>query len=149
MKVILLRDVKNSGKQGTIIEVAEGYARNFLIPQKLADFASESLIEAFQKKVEADEVNKEAEKKLASKLVKKLAKHVLQFEMPGDDKGKLYAGLKESEILSRIKESNPGIKYLKLVDYVAIKAAGNHLVRIRLGEGADQETEITVCVSKK
>ena len=148
VKVILLKDVKKVGRSGDILVLSDGYAKNFLIPQKLAVIASSEAL-ANAAKIEKTRQKHELENnKLAQNLAQKLEKRHLQFAVAVDASGHLYAGLKESEILSKIREGEGGLPVgAKLLDYAPIKMIGNWRVRVQLSPA--NIVELNLAVNKK
>jgi len=138
MQVILLKDIKGIGRIGEVIDVSDGHARNFLIPRKLGIAASDQVVS----RLEAEK--KAGDKKLAETLakaesaLKSLKSKPLKFLVQADDKGHLYAGLKESEIVAKINEEGT-----RLIDYTPIKAVGNHKIKVNL-KGNNAEVSIQV-----
>src|SRR3989344_1714991 len=131
MKVILVKDIKGIGRGGQLKEVAEGYARNFLIPNGLAIVGTEDKIKLNQAEIKRAEEKLQSESKAAAEMLKKITKSVYEFELPGDKNGHLYAGLKESEILAKITEGGATLKNrVTLVDYSPIKTAGEHQIKV-------------------
>jgi large subunit ribosomal protein L9 len=145
MKVVLLKDQKGLGRTGDIVEVSTGYARNFLFTQKLASAADERIISEIQSKRAQNQKLSEMRKKNALQLAQKLAGTVVEFKVPVDEKGHLYAGLKEEQILAKIpsggKPSSPDVR---LVDYKPIKTAGIHKVKLILDMSTQAELTLAV-----
>lgn len=136
MKVILLKDVENLGKEGDVVEVRRGYARNFLFPRKLAVEATSgniSQIEALRRR-RAMRERKELEE--AKALNTRLDNLVLEFSKKAGETGKLYGSLTSKEIAERIsKELGREFdrKYIELEE--PIKDVGEHRVKVNLGRG--------------
>lgn len=134
MKVVLLKEVQDLGHQGDIKEVKDGYARNFLIPNGLADILTKhtlGMLKAQQQKRERVEKIVEKDKtKLASKL------NGLKFEIKvkTDDKGTLFAGLDAKAIASELKKQKYDVEIKEITLDKAIKKAGEHEVVLALGE---------------
>ncbi|MFC1622502.1 50S ribosomal protein L9, partial [Patescibacteria group bacterium] len=99
MKVILLQNVKSLGKTGEIKNVADGYASNFLFPNKLAQPASQEKIQSIQnKKNKETKVHKQEEKEL-NKIINKISGQKITIQKQASDKGKLFAAISLDEIL--------------------------------------------------
>lgn len=149
MQVVLLKDLKGLGRAGDVANVSDGYARNFLIPQGLASVADEQAIREVQTHRHKAQMRSEAQSELSAKLAKKLRGQSLEFALPADEKGHLYAGLKESEILAKIKAREATLpSSAKLVDYSPIKKVGDHKTVINL-DSEVAEINITVKSNKK
>lgn len=133
MKVILLSDVKKQGKKGDIIEVADGYARNFLFKQKLA-------VEATKKSMEIlDEQNLQhtlEEKQLeanAEELKKRLEKITLEFKMKSGNGGRVFGSVSTKQIAEQLlKEYDIKIDKRKVVDTAAITSLGYSEIKVDL-----------------
>lgn len=127
MKLILLADVRNLGRIGEVIEVSDGFARNFLLPKKMAQPASIKAIANIKSRAANIEVNRPAQMDAILKRLAHAGAKDLQFTLPGDKEGHLYAGLKETEILAKITKGDASLqKYFKLPGYAPLKQAGEH-----------------------
>ena len=135
MKVILQEDVKGKGKKGELVNVSDGYARNFLFPKKMAVPATpENLTEmkkqdkARQRKLEHDKAKaKEIEAKLGDVLVKISARS-------GGDGGKLFGSITSKEISEELlKQHGIEIEKNKIVQDEPIKSYGSYEIKCKLG----------------
>ena len=145
MKVILLKNVKNVGQQGEVVEVSEGHARNFLIPQAVAKIADFKALHALQGQQQAALTRAKVLEKRATGLLGHLASRQFQFEAPGNAAGTLYSGLKESEILSKIKARVPELpETARLVDYEPLKLAGECELKIELMPGMQSKIRLNI-----
>ena len=135
MKVILQEDVKGKGKKGELVNVSDGYARNFLLPKKMAVLATpENLTEmkkqdkARQKKLEHDKAKAgEIEAKLGDVLVKIPARG-------GGDGGKLFGSITSKEISEELfKQHGIEIEKNKIVQDEPIKSFGSYEIKCKLG----------------
>ena len=145
MKIILLDDVKKVGKKGEVVEVSFGYARNFLFPRKLAHLADAGSIALFKNRIGLDEQETKNRNKQAEKLVAKLAGRIFKIHRPSDSKGNLYAGLKELEILAKIKSYANELPFQsKIADYSVIKKSGSHKIKLQMTAGDSCEIIIDV-----
>ena len=145
MKVILTQDVKNQGKKDQIIEVSDGYARNFLFPNGIAAVATEAAKRRL-KKLEAERAARAAEeKKAALELAKKLEKLEITVSAHTTDGKKLYGSVGVNDILAAI-EANRGIKLersqLELDDN--LKEVGEYNPVIDLGHGVTVKFKIVI-----
>ena len=134
MKVILKADVKGKGKKGQMIEVAEGYARNFLMPKGLAVLATADAMNTMRlqekAKAKADAEAKAAATEIAEKL------KGLQVKVPskGGEGGKLFGSVTTKEISAALKEQfGLELDSKKLVLPDAIKSFGSYEVKAKLG----------------
>ena len=133
MRLILLSDIADLGHRGDIVEVADGYARNFLLPRKHAIKATEGAIaqaEALRRaRAEAERQKKEEAERVATQLV---GTRVVLAAQAGDE-GKLYGSIGVSDVIEGIKKFTGVELDRKAVEIpVPIKAIGLHEVRVRL-----------------
>ena len=131
MKVILLEDVKGTGKKGQVIEASDGHARNFLIPRKLAAEATKAnmaQLEAKQKKADAQlQQDIEAAQALAAKLRES---HVKILVKAGE--GKIYGSISNKEVAEALqKQLGLSIDRKKIV-MDAVKTLGEHKAMVKL-----------------
>lgn len=144
MKVILLRDVKTLGERGDIKEAPDGYARNFLIPQKLAALATSSIINQIEAKKKQDEKRKQEEIKKAEELAAKLKGVGIKIPLKAGADSKPFGSVTASKIVSVLKKSGFNIDKSQIVLEHPIKTLGSHEVKIDLGNGVKTEIKITV-----
>ena len=128
MKVILKADVKGKGKKGQMIEVAEGYARNFLMPKGLAVLATADAVNTMrlQEKAKA--------KAAATEIAEKLKGMQVKVPSKGGEGGKLFGAVTGREIAAALKEQHGvDIDSKKLVLDEPIKSFGSYEVKAKLG----------------
>ena len=104
MKVILNADVKGQGKKGEMIEVSEGYARNYLLPRNLAMKATADNMNALKLKEKAKQAQIEKEKAQAREYAKQLGASVVKIRAKGGENGKLFGSVTSKEIAEALKE---------------------------------------------
>ncbi len=133
MKVILLQDVKGSGKKGDIVNVAEGYARNFLFPKKLAVEATEANLKELARE-KAHQEQKKAEELAQAKLLANQLKDVsLTLAVKTGEGGKLFGSVNTKDIGEQLeKQCNITIDKRKIELKGPIKNIGTHQVAIKL-----------------
>ena len=95
MKVILLKDIKGTGKKDQIIEASDGFARNYLFPRKLAVEASASNLNAIENAKSAQSHRKEVERQEAQELAKKMGDMVVEIAVRAGENGRLYGKVKQ------------------------------------------------------
>lgn len=134
MKVILTQDVKGKGKKGQMIETAEGYARNFLLPKGMAVLATADAVNTMnlrdKAKAKADAEAKAAAQAIAAQLAEKQVK----IAAKGGEGGKLFGAVTGKEISSALKAQHDiDIDAKKLVIAEPIKSFGSYQVKAKLG----------------
>lgn len=148
MKVILLKDVKNLGKSMDVKDVSDGYARNFLFPQKLAQIATPELIKkAEQQKLAAV---KKAEENLleTEKLVAALDGAIVKIKAKANEEGKLFGSVTGEMISNALIEEKFNLgKSASVAINDPIKEIGEYKVTINFSHGL--EAEVTVLVEKE
>ena len=134
MKVILLQDVKGKGKKGQMIEVSDGYARNFMLPKKMAIEATPDAINTMKMNDKATQERIAREKAEALALSKQLREMTLTVSCKGGGNGRLFGSVTSQEIADALAK-NSGIKLdkRKLVMGETIKNVGTYTVTCKLG----------------
>ena len=135
MKVLLLQDVKPQGKKGEIIEVNDGYARNFLIRRGLAKEATASVVNETRQRIAADEKRRQEEKAAAEAAAKKLEGTVVEIAIRCGENGKPFGAVTSKEIAEKVAQSGYDIDEKKVVLKDAIKLVGNYEVELKLYPG--------------
>ncbi|MCI8818456.1 MAG: 50S ribosomal protein L9 [Oscillibacter sp.] len=134
MKVILQQDVKGQGKKGQMVEVSEGYARNFLLPRKIAVPATADAINTMNLKEKAKKAEEARQKALAEETAEKLKECMVKLTARAGAGGKLFGAVTTKEISEGLqKQFGIDIPKQKLVLEEPIKAFGNYEVKARLG----------------
>ena len=133
MKVILLADVKGQGKKNEVIEVSDGYGKNFLIPRKLAKLADAQSVNDAKTKESARLYRLETEKKDAQELAERLKKITVTIRASCGGDGRLYGSVTAKDISERLA-ADYGITLdkRKLVVKDPIKAYGKYALEVRL-----------------
>ena len=134
MKVILLQDVKGKGKKGQMIEVSDGYARNFMLPRKVAIEATADAINTMKMNDKATQERIAREKAEALAISKQLREMTLTVTAKGGGNGRLFGSVTNQEIADALAK-NAGIKLdkRKIVISDAIKNVGTYTVTCKLG----------------
>ena len=145
MKVILLENVKRVGSIGEVIEVKRGYARNFLIANKKALYASKENISEVEK-IKSDLSKKDNEKKKeATQISEQLNSKEYSVKKLSTENNELYGSVKPTEISKLIQEKNKvDIKPSMIQPVQEIKSLGKHKVKITLHSSVDAEITINV-----
>ena len=134
MKVILLQDVKGKGKKGQMIEVSDGYARNFMLPKKLAMEATADAINTMRMNDKAAAEKAAREKAAVLDISNKLRSMTLTVKAKGGGAGRLFGAVTNTEIADALKK-NAGITIdkRKIVIDEPIKNVGTYTVKCKLG----------------
>ena len=145
MKVVLTENVKGIGKKLDVVNVSEGYARNYLIPRKLAKPAdNQSLSEANTKK-EAIKFKQDTQRDAASKKKEQIEKITLEFKLKTAEGGKLFGSVTSKEIGDKLKEeSGIEIDKKKITLEDSIKVTGTYTAKVKLYEGIVANLKVTV-----
>ena len=134
MKVILQQDVKGQGKKGQLVEVSEGYARNFLLPRKIAVPATPDAINTMNLKEKAKKAEEQRQKALAEETAEKLKECMVKLTARAGSGGKLFGAVTTKEISEGLqKQYGIDVPKQKLVLEDPIKAFGSYQVKAKLG----------------
>ena len=134
MKVVLLKDVRNVGKRDDIITVSDGYARNFLLPKKLAIEATPDAINTMRMNDKAAAERAAKERAEALEISHKLREMTLVVTAKGGGAGKLFGSVTSQEIADALKaKSGIAIDKRKIVLSDSIKNVGTYTVQCKLG----------------
>ncbi len=131
MKVILLKDVKAQGKAGQVIDVSDGYARNYLFPNSLAKPATATALNSIKISKEAEERRRKIEHDEAVELCKKLACITVTVKIRTGANGKLFGALNTAAISDALKAMGYDLDKKKIVLDEPIKSLGRYTVRIK------------------
>ena len=134
MKGILQQDVRGQGKKGQLVEVSEGYARNFLLPRKLAIAATPDAINTMNLKEKARKAEEARLKAEAEATAEKLKECMVKLTAKAGSGGKLFGAVTTKEISEGLKEQfGVDVPKQKLVLEEPIKAFGSYQVKAKLG----------------
>ena len=135
MQVVLNENVKGLGKKLDIVNVSEGYARNYLIPRKLASIANNKTISESDTKKEAIQFKKNTEREKALSEKEKIEKVILDFRLKTAENGKLFGSVTAKEISEKLMNVS-GIEIdKKKITVEAIKVTGTYTAKVKLYEG--------------
>ncbi len=132
MKVILVKDVKGSGKKNDVIEVSDGYARNFLLKQGLAVEASSTNLNAVNNKKKAEAFHLEEEKKANRALAETLNKTTVTVQVKCGENGKVFGSVTSKEIADKLSSTGIALDKKKIVLKDPIKLAGEYTLDVKL-----------------
>ena len=133
MKVILLQDVKGKGKKGQMIEVSDGYARNFMLPKKMAIEATADAINTMKMNDKATQERIAREKAEAMAISKKLREMTLTVTAKGGGAGRLFGSVTNQEIADALAKQGIKLDKRKIVISDPIKNVGTYTVNCKLG----------------
>jgi len=149
MKVILMADVKGTGKKDQVLEVSDGYARNFLLPKKLAREATAEAMNSIENAKQAAKHREDVKRIEAEEKARILKGKVIQLSVRGGENGKLYGAVTNDQIAAALKEQH-GVEVdkRKIEPEEPIKSAGQTLCVIRLSAGVATRMIVNVSVTK-
>ncbi len=133
MKVILQQDVKGHGKKGQMVEVSDGYARNFLMPRKLAVEANNNNVNLMRQADEAKQRKIDLDRAAAKEISTKLESITVKISAKGGTGGRLFGAVTSKEIAETLKsQHNIAIDKQKIAMEDHIKTFGGHSVKVKL-----------------
>ncbi len=138
MKVVLLKDVKNIGKRDEILNVSDGYARNFLFPQKLAAEATPGMLKEIEKKRAAQDAREAERLAEARKLADSLKGKVIELPIKCGEKGRLYGSVTTAEVAEQLeKQHGAPVDKRKIELGDPIREVGDRNITVRLYTGVN------------
>ena len=144
MKVILTTNIKKLGKIGDLVTVKDGYARNFLFPNKMALRENKKNLEHYEKIKDEMQKNEEIKLNDAKKLIQDIRKIVIEFSKEADEKDQLYGSISKREILDFLLNNNVKVKSDDLIIKDQIKSIGEHKILINPYENIEEEFSLIV-----
>jgi len=144
MKVILQKDIPNLGDAGDIKEVAEGFARNYLLPKKLVIFANESSKKAIDHQMKLIKIKKDKRKKTSEQIAADMSGVELTITAKVGEEGKLFGSITSMDIAKHLKEKGFDIDKRKILLDAPIKAEGEYKISIKLEEGLTATVKVIV-----
>ena len=145
MKVILLQDVRGQGKKGEMINVSDGYARNFLFPRKLAQEATADNINTMRMNDKAKKEKEQRAREEAAAISAKLRELTLTVSAKGGGAGRLFGSVTSQEIADALKaQENIDLDKRRIVIEESIKTVGLYTVKVKLGFGIDAPLKVEV-----
>ncbi len=146
MRVILTTNVKKLGKVGELVNVKDGYARNFLFPKKMALRENKKNLEYYEKIKEEISINENNKLEQAKQTIENIKKLKIQFSKEADEKGQLYGAISKKEILNFLKENKINIHSDDIIITEQIRSIGDH--EILVNPYTDIQETIKVIVLK-
>lgn len=144
MKVLLLQDVKGSGKKGDIVEVNDGYATNFLLKKNLAKKADNAVMLEKQSQLASQERNKQIEKNAAIEKANKLNNREIKIVAKKGENGKLFGAITSKEIAEEIAKSGIEVDKKQIILESPIKSVGKYFVEAKLYSGVVAKFSVVV-----
>ena len=145
MKVILLQDVKGSGKKGDVINSSDGYARNFLFPKKLAIEATGANLTALKNQKDSVAQKRAANHDNSEKLKERLEAQTFTISAKSGDNGKLFGAVTSIDLVKAIQEqSGIEVEKKKVVLKDAIKTLGAYEVTVKLFEDVSAKVKVEI-----
>lgn len=145
MKVVLLQDVKGSGKKGELVNVSDGYARNFLFPRKLAKEANAQAINEIKNAEDSRRFKIETDTANANKSKEKLEDKIISITAKAGKNGKLFGSVTSKEISAEIKKQfGIDVDKRKITIDGEIKAFGTYNCEVKLYQGVIAKIKVKV-----
>ncbi len=144
MKVSLKADVKGSGKKGDILEVSDGYAKNFLLKKGLAEIATSTGINEIQQKRKADAFHKAENLKALKELAAQINGKEVSVAIKVGENGKTFGSVTTAQVAAALFELGYEIDKKKIILKDAIKTLGAFYAEIKLTEGVSAKITVSV-----
>ena len=144
MKVILLQDVKGQGKKGEVVDVNEGYARNFLVKKGLAEIATASKLNDISQKKSAADFHKAEEIKATKALAEELKDKAFTVKIKAGQGGKVFGSVTGANMSEAMQTAGYTVDKKKIVLSQPIKNVGEYDVDLKLMEGISTKIKVTV-----
>ncbi len=147
MKILLLKDVRQLGRKGQIVTVAEGYARNFLIAKGLGAIANEAIQKTAAHAAEVKKQKNDQQERIVKQLARELHNKKIEFSLPQDEKGTLFGAVSADMIKTALQKGYTGSEQVQIRIDHPLKKVGEHTVEIDFGKNT--KTTIIVSILKK
>mgnify|MGYP001253047912 CR=1 FL=1 len=144
MKIILNQNIDNLGNEGEIVNVKDGFARNYLIPKGWARIATKNNIESTMKEIETKQKKEAKTRENLESLGKQLDKLSLKLELKAGEEGKLFGSVTSQMIVDAISEKGFNINKKEVEIDETINQVGKYFVNINLGQGFSGRIKIKV-----
>lgn len=144
MKVVLMQDVKGTGKKGDVVEVSDGFAKNFLLKNKKAVVADNTALNLNKQAKDAKDYHYEQDKQKAMTLAEKLNNAVVSLSVKGGDNGKTFGSITNKEIAEELVKQNLNVDKKQIVLKEPIKFAGEYTIEAKLFVGVSAKFKLIV-----
>lgn len=144
MKVILQKDVKDVGRVGELVNVSEGFARNFLFPRKLAAEATEKRIKEYEHLKRVAETKKKKAIAERQAVLNKVNGITVAFKLAAGETDKLFGTVTTNDISKELEKMGHSIDRRDIVLAEPIKVLGQHKAAVRFSEGMEANIQISV-----
>ena len=144
MKVILQKDVKDVGKVGELVNVSEGFARNFLFPRKLAAEATEKRVKEWEHLKRVADAKKKKAVVERQGLLSKINGTAVKFKMAAAESDKIFGSVTTSDVSKELEKVGHSIDRRDIHFEEQIKVLGTHKAFVRMGEGLEATIQIVV-----
>ncbi len=145
MKVILLQDVKGKGKKGQMVEVSDGYARNYMLPRKIAVEATADNVNTMRMTDKANAEKRQKEREEAFAISQRLKEVTVVVKAKGGGAGRLFGSVTTQEIADALKkQENITVDKRKIVLDEQIKTVGLYTVKCKLGYEITAEMKLKI-----
>ncbi|MGZ3768422.1 MAG: 50S ribosomal protein L9 [Bdellovibrio sp.] len=144
MKVILQKDVKDVGKVGELVNVSEGFARNFLFPRKLAAEATEKRVKEYDHLKRVAEAKKKKALAERQEILNKINGATVMFKLPAGETDKLFGTVTTADISKELQKMGHSVDRRDIHLEEPIKILGQHKAVVRFAEGMEAKIQISV-----
>ena len=144
MKVILQKDVKDVGKVGELVNVSQGFARNFLFPRKLASEATENRVKEYEHLKRVAEVKKKKVVAERQSVLSKINGVSVKFKMAAAESDKIFGSVTTADVSKELEKLGHSVDRRDIHLEDQIKVLGNHKATVKLGEGLEASIQIVV-----
>jgi large subunit ribosomal protein L9 len=144
MKVILQKDVKDVGKVGDLVNVSEGFARNFLFPRKMASEATENRVKEYEHLKRVADAKKKKVVSERKELLNKISGVAVKFKMAAAESDKIFGSVTTSDVSKELEKMGYSVDRRDIHIEDQIKILGNHKATVKLGDGLEATIQIAV-----
>lgn len=144
MKVILTQDVKSIGKKGEVVEVKEGYGRNFLIPRGLAVAADDGSLRRLKHEQSVEKSKKQREREEAEATKARIEALNLTMRVKTGEKGRLFGSITASDVAAEVEKHGITVDRRKIELDEPIKTLGNYTLAVRVYPGVTAQLKVVI-----